>query len=264
MIAGFLCWNRAHIYHMYSIYKNIENGFFLLLEHKEIDSEKIFTKDLLENLSIPYLIISPKDIQELDGKIDILIFSDLFPNILKIKNTFTVILQQSIINDISAFGDWNYLFNLRLVYGPYSSKKINKYGSYFEIGNPRYDKSFKNIFEEEKIKKIKKGLDPKKKTLLYIPSLYNFSTIKLFLSKIIELRKKYNILFKVQSNSIENNLLEIKKINKKLKNFFYIETDFNSLYELADLVICDFGEALFDAIYLNKPLIFLQKVTPRA
>ena len=68
----------------------------------------------LKALILPYLIISPQDIKELDGKIDILIFSDLFPNIEKIKKTFTVILQESNVKDISEFGDLNYLFNLRL------------------------------------------------------------------------------------------------------------------------------------------------------
>ena len=35
--------------------------------------------------------------------------------------------------------------------------------------------------------------------------------------------------------------------------------DVDSLYNLADLVICDFGDGIFDAIYLQKPFIFLQK-----
>ena len=145
MIAGFLCLDRSHVYKMYSICANIENGFFLLLRRKGFDFEKLFSNDFLKSLNLPYLVISPQDIQELDGKIDILIFSDLFPNIEKIKKTFTVILQESSVKDISELGDLNYLFNLRLVYGPYSSQKIKKYGSFFEIGNPRYDNSFKNL-----------------------------------------------------------------------------------------------------------------------
>ena len=221
--------------------------------------EKQFSRDFLESLNLPYLIISTQDIKELDGKIDILIFSDLFPNVEKIKKTFTVILQESNVKDISEFGDSNYLFNLRLVYGPFSSQKVEKYGSFFEIGNPRFDNSFKNFLDQKKINYIKKGLDPKKKNLLYLPTLDNFSTFHLFLKKVIELRSKYNILFKIQHFSIENEFLEINKIYKNLKEIFHIGTDVDSLYDLADLVICDFGDGIFDAIYLQKPVIFLQK-----
>jgi len=230
MSSGFLCWNRSHVYKMYSICANMENGFFLLLRRKGFNFEKLFSNDFLKSLNLPYLIISPQDIKELDGKIDILIFSDLFPNLEKIKKTFTVILQESNVKDISEFGDSNYLFNLRLVYGPFSSQKVKKYGNFFEIGNPRFDNSFKNFLDQKKIKYIKKGLDPKKKNLLYLPSLDNFSTFQLFLKKIIELRSKYNILFKIQHYSIEN-FSEINKIYKNLKEFSNFNLNFKTGWE---------------------------------
>ena len=84
MSSGFLCWNRSHVYKMYSICANMENGFFLLLRRKEFNFEKLFSNDFLKSLNLPYLIISPQDIKELDGKLDILIFTDLFPNLEKI------------------------------------------------------------------------------------------------------------------------------------------------------------------------------------
>ena len=49
------------------------------------------------------------------------------------------------------------------------------------------------------------------------------------------------------------------KIYKNLKGIFHIGNNVDSLYDLADLVMCDFGDGIFDAVYLQKPFIFLRK-----
>ena len=60
--------------------------------------------------------------------------------------------------------------------------------------------------------------------------------------------------------NFENKFLEINKIYKNLKEIFHIGTDIDSLYDLADLVICDFGDGIFDAIL---EVFWLRKSIPQ-
>jgi len=259
MATGFICWNPFQVFHMYSICKNIDGGILLLLKKKNIEFDRLFSEEFLENLSVPYIIISRKDIVQLDGNIDALVCPNPFPGIEGIKKTFIIWMQYSMAKELYQYNDWNYLFDLRLVYGEYTAERVAKYGCVKKVGNPRYDSWFAKLLDIEKLKKFKENLNPNKKTILYLPTWGEFSSIKVFGRKIAELKNEYNLLLKIHHKSDCNELNIIQGNLEKFGNKFFSGDDIQYLLSSADLVLSDYSGAIFDAIYLNKPVMLLQK-----
>ena len=118
--------------------------------------------------------------------------------------------------------------------------------------------------DKEKICLIKEfKLDPKKQTIIWMPSHLNHKldedkNILDWYKEINFLSKSYNFIVRPHPKT----LLRNPSILKKLKEYeLNIDTNHNrSLKEMivsADLIFADYGGIIFDSIYLNKKVILL-------
>ncbi len=161
-----------------------------------------------------------------------------FPN-KKWKNNFDYYLTSSLIED-------------RLIKKKFPDKKT------FLIGYSRFNE--KNINEEKKL--IEEfNLDNSKKNIYCSPSEWimlsqNKSSIMKFVSFLKELDKNYNLIFrphpKLKYTSPDFfKLFKDSKLKLDLNPFRKLQYLFN----LADLVIADFGSSVLESIYLNKKIL---------
>ena len=155
---------------------------------------------------------------------------------------------------------WNKYYDGILCYGPYHEDKfkLKHKISTQQMGYPRFDKYFKPGFERDLlIKKFK--CDPKKKTIVWLPTWTNLSSLDKYYKAISSIKRDHNIVVRPHPT------LKIKnpEIYKKLSNvdFNYIDDsddDNVQLYLLADLMLFDYGGPMFGALYLKKNFAFLE------
>lgn len=154
---------------------------------------------------------------------------------------------------------WNKYYHIALCFGPYQAKKLNSKFALITIqmGYPRYDPYFNGSLSFEKIhNKLK--LDKSKKTLLWLPSILELSSVDLFADAIADLSTHYNVIVKTHPSSREKEPNRLTKLAQlpftKLITDVY---DNLNLFLVSDLVFCDYGGSSFGALYLDKPLILL-------
>ena len=80
--------------------------------------------------------------------------------------------------DTFEFGKWNKQFNLILVQGPYSAQHFRVLTQCVEIGFPKFDNWFNGKIDDTTIKELKSKIDPRKKTILYLPTHGALSSVE--------------------------------------------------------------------------------------
>ena len=162
-------------------------------------------------------------------------------------------------NKYTIYSYWNKYYDGILCYGPYHEDKfkIKHKVSTSQMGYPRFDKYFKPGFERNYlIKKFK--CDPKKKTIVWLTTWSNLSSIEKYFKEISLLRRDHNIVVRPHPHIRDNDPENYKKLFTEDFNYIDDNTDDNvQLYALADLMIFDYGGSMFGALYLNKNLAFL-------
>ncbi|HGH5981388.1 TPA: CDP-glycerol glycerophosphotransferase family protein, partial [Kluyvera georgiana] len=99
---------------------------------------------------------------------------------------------------------------------------------------------------------------PGLKTILYVPTWGDLSSIDDFLESVMALSGEYNVILKLHHNT---DLLEghrKNRVNGRI-NYFGANDDLLELISVSDIVISDYSGAIFDAIYFNKPVVLLSK-----
>tara|TARA_Y100001968_G_scaffold3281_1_gene2757 strand:+ start:1260 stop:3191 length:1932 start_codon:yes stop_codon:yes gene_type:complete len=156
---------------------------------------------------------------------------------------------------------WNKYYDGILCYGSYHEEKFkNKHKiATSQMGYPRFDKYFKPGFERNYlIEKFK--CDPKKKTIVWLPTWTRLSSIDKYHKVISSLRIDHNIVVRPHPSMEKTDPVSYKKLFSV--NFNYVDNDHDNdnvqLYALADLMLFDYGGPMFGALYLNKNLAFLE------
>ena len=157
------------------------------------------------------------------------------------------------------FAEWNNIYDLIMCYGPYQIEKLEKYNrpAKVSVGYPRYDKYFENSVDKYTLLE-KLNCDITKKTIVWLPTYNNLSSIDEFAKPISELKSKYNILVKPHPGTLLQELKRVEYI-KDLEFTKFISEPFDNLklFQIADFIICDYGGTAFGAIYTDKNLILL-------
>ncbi|MGN5151335.1 CDP-glycerol glycerophosphotransferase family protein [Aeromonas enteropelogenes] len=155
--------------------------------------------------------------------------------------------------------DWNNHYDLILCFGPWQDKQLKKICNAvtFQMGYPRYDEYFtlnggqSHICDEL-------GLDKSKKTILWLPTWREISSLPLYADVMCALCDEYNVIVKTHPLSARAEP-EILKIFEKY-DFTKVIThvyDNLKLFQCCDFVVCDYGGTPFGALYLDKNLILL-------
>lgn len=166
--------------------------------------------------------------------------------------------------DSYTFGLWCRYFDLALTFGPYSHERMLLHANSRIVGNPRFDGWFREPAETGYASSIKSRLDSSKKTILYLPTYGDLSSLPAITAEMAELTRNYNLVvrphhfflyFKHAREEIEDfkNKIGAQALQKILWADDFVDS--LELFALADVVVSDNSGAIFDAVLADKPLV---------
>lgn len=157
------------------------------------------------------------------------------------------------------FSSWNSHYDLILCFGPWQAERMKECCSAvtFQMGYPRYDDYFLQP-DLQNVCPADLGLDPDKKTVLWLPTWLELSSLPLFADAMSALCDQYNVIVKTHPLSAKNE----PDVLQALRQYPFTAVithvyDNLALFRCADFIVCDYGGTPFGAIYLDKNLLLL-------
>ncbi len=158
--------------------------------------------------------------------------------------------------------DWNHYFDAFMCLGPLQSEVMYSFeGNKLLTGYPRYDERARHPVDRFQLL-TDLDLNPHAETILYLPAISSYDgTLKQSLHLMRELGKEYQVLIQAHPLVAEQDK-EVYKVLQKLQGVVVInrdEADTAELMQCADFVIGDYGGYAFGAVYLDRPVLLLDK-----
>lgn len=239
MQIGFLCTTPFHYYLFDPVKKLLSNSNYVLVESnpRQYRSAREFFRDrhVLDAVENPQVI---KDF-------DVLVCPFLMPLVYK-ENQEKIFVRMvyGLSKATWNYGWWNMLFDEFLVYGSYDAKILSFYGPTVKIGNPKFDDWFNGNVEPYPV-------EPNKKTILYLPTYDDLSTLSWVLPVLSKMAENFNVILKTHHGT---NASELKKVFSRVE-ILGGDVDILPLLASSDVVVSDYSGAIFDAILAEKPLV---------
>lgn len=170
-------------------------------------------------------------------------------------------LMYSLAKESWTYSWWNVIYDKILCYGNYDFKKLNLYNNCEIIGNPKFDKWFRD--ELPNYSEIKKeynlSLDENKKTILYAPTYGELSSIDQWIDQFKDVSNKFNIIIKLHHGTT---YLQSEKnrrvfIKGNFRNILNDTADLLKILKISDYVVSDNSGVIYDAILAEKNIILL-------
>jgi hypothetical protein len=154
------------------------------------------------------------------------------------------------------FRDWNSMYDSILCFGPYQAQSLSRFENTLKIqmGYPRFDSFFNEPIDRE-ARLLELGLDPARRTLVWLPTWSHLCSIMAFAPAVTALQEQYNVIVKPHPFTATK---EPKRM-QALSGIRCVMTELNNvqLFQLADLVLSDYGGSPFGAIYTDRDQILL-------
>lgn len=162
------------------------------------------------------------------------------------------------------FSDWNEIYDVILCFGPYQAERLAKFSNpiVVQVGYPRYSNYLKSPPDAAALR-ASLGCDPAKKTVVWLPTWKNLSSIGPFSGAVARLAGEYNVI--VKPHPLGLSVEPERTAHLAAPPFTRVVTellDNASLYGVADYVICDYGGPAFGAIYLDRNIVLLDVPRP--
>ena len=239
MQIGFLCTTPFHYYLFEPVKKLLSNSNYVLVESnpRQYRSAREFFRDrhVFDAVENPQVI----------KNFDVLVCPFLMPLVYK-ENQEKIFVRMvyGLSKATWNYGWWNMLFDEFLVYGNYDAKILSFYGPTVKIGNPKFDDWFNGNVEPYPV-------EPNKKTILYLPTYDDLSTLSWVLPVLSKMAENFNVILKTHHGT---NASELKKVFSRVE-ILGGDVDILPLLASADVVVSDYSGAIFDAILAEKPLV---------
>ena len=155
--------------------------------------------------------------------------------------------------------EWNQLYDVIMCFGPYHAAQFARIcaARVVEMGYPRFDPYFTNPFDREATLS-RFGCDPTKKTVVWLPTWLELSSIGWFDEEVSTLSRTYNVVVKVHPLMPGS---EPERVQALLRHpFTHVITDATDnlpLYQMADYMLFDYGGPPFAGIYTDKKMLLL-------
>lgn len=155
------------------------------------------------------------------------------------------------------FREWNNIYDSILCFGPYQAKGLAFCDTTLKVqmGYPRFDRFFNEPIDRAE-KLLELGLDPNRKTVVWLPTWSTLSSIEAFAEGIALLQQDHNVIVKPHPLTL---ITEPERM-QKLEPFSCVireSIDNVQLFQLADLLLCDYGGSAFGAIYTDCNVVLL-------
>lgn len=156
------------------------------------------------------------------------------------------------------YADWNGAYDAFLCYGPYHAEHLAPFkGVKLQMGYPRYDEFFHNTIDVRAWKK-KFNCREDRKTVVWLPTWKELSSVPAFARAIAELSSSFNVIVKPHPLSIPEEPDKIALLQQlPFTNIILSHLDNVYLYAIADFILCDYGGPMFGAIYTDRNLLLL-------
>lgn len=142
-----------------------------------------------------------------------------------------------------------------LAYGPRDHALFSYYTRSVIVGNPKFDDWFNGDIDTESIATITAALVPTKKTVLYLPTHGDLSSIGLLSVSLAKLTPTYNIVVKLHYFTVEEEKEHVSALRQAGVLLVTDDVDLLPLLSVADVVISDNSSAIFDAVLADKPVV---------
>ncbi len=247
------------VYHMRAIAENLDDPVFLILDFQPaMDVMSVFGEDPAEFIGFEFEVIKPTDLAERDGTLAAVVCPNPIAGMEYLQETRSIGLQYSMAKDRYVNGPWRAMFDMTMTYGRYSAERIAQFCPTRMVGNPRFDRWFSDAGSKS-LARPEIALDDSRPTILYLPTWGEFSSIDLFLEEVLSLSSSYNVLIKVHHKTDTHEAHRKEALaRQQTVHYFGAMDDLLPLLNAADLVLSDYSGAIFDAIYVRKPVVLLQ------
>ena len=177
---------------------------------------------------------------------------------IRVLGLFNVRMMYGLGADSWNLSVWNRFYDLFLCHGPWQARQLDAFeGLKLEMGYPRYDAFFNHPLPREALLE-KYGLSASEPVIVWLPTLKAYyGTLEIYQQILNQFTKEFQILVKPHPHSWQTEAefvsvlegTELKVIRKNVDNL--------ELFQLADLVLADYGGSAYGALYTDCPLILL-------
>ena len=259
---GLLAWNEFQARFYLGILA-LGSHFHLIINRRRHNHGEVEKMQRLVPIAQQQLIDSCALIS-LDGKYDVLVFQTPFPGIHLFKKSRLVSLQYGLAKEPHNYGDWRAFGDLALCMGPYSVDRIAPFCQAISVGNLSLDAYVaRKDFFRDSCMELLPSFVAGRKTVLYVPTWGDLSSIDIYTEAIAALQSFYNVIVKLHHNTY---LLEKKRLQNTIKLLpVALHTkacELHALIDLADLVVSDYSGVIFDALLHDKPVVLLDIPEP--
>lgn len=145
-------------------------------------------------------------------------------------------------------------YDLILAYGNKDCKIFSLYARAEIVGNPKFDDWFNDDVDEESVAVIRGKINQNKKTILYLPTHGDLSSILPLMPRLKDLYAHYNIVVKPH-HLIAYEPEKIKALCDNKIILFWDDMDLLPLLKTANVVVTDNSGVLFEMALSGKPVV---------
>lgn len=204
-----------------------------------------FSEEFLSQLNGTVVRLDTAELLALDGLVDVIFCMTPVHVLQFFKVSKVVALQYSMAKEIYQYGPWRIVADLNMMQGQYSHDKISGFCASEIVGNPRYDNCSSLQFGGGGI--------------LYMPTYGELSSLQQFVQALPTFPDDLQICVKLHhaTEFDDQQFVQILKADARVR---IIDGYANALADIAraDVVVSDYSGAIFDALYLDRPIVLLQ------
>lgn len=146
-------------------------------------------------------------------------------------------------------------YDLILAYGPRDSRLFSYYTHSEIVGNPKFDDWFNGAFDEGELAAIRSRLNPTRRTVLYLPTHGDLSSVDELASSLKRLTGKFNVIVKLHYFILHEEPERVVMLRDQNIRLYGDDADLLPLLKVSDVVVSDNSSAIFDAILADKPVV---------
>jgi hypothetical protein len=145
--------------------------------------------------------------------------------------------------------------DLILAFGDRDQKLFSFFTESKIVGNPKFDDWFNNELDYESIKEIIPKISNNKKTILYLPTHSDLSSLGSLIDELKVISNLYNVIVKMHYFTIREEPEKMRDLSNEKIIILQDDCDLLPLLKVSDVVLSDNSSAIFDAILADKPLV---------
>ena len=246
---AFLISNRYQIHHFAPIAAHLDDVTFVV-EHRDVDfgvTEELITRHV-HGARVEHTTY--RRLKDIDGSYAAIVCqTPVLPNRL-LERSLVVAQQYSLAKENYQYGLWRSLCDLNLMYGPYSTGRVDGFCSALAVGNPALDSILGRAGSERPLGKSSTSLRG-----LYMPTYGSLSSVAEILPRLASADAEFTLKLHHASERSE-----IPRVPDNCR-VVSADTPLSDVLRTADFVVSDYSGAAYDALIVGLPVLLVGRAT---